>query len=493
MKVLIQCGDHFENQQRISTLAHLLKSGGHTPVVLMYNSHKGGLFKEIGVDVVYLDQYLKQYDGDSNAKNASSWLDVGVQYRDILDVEASRRPNIAWPKQIQSTLNNIYRHYYALMNILLGVQPDRIVIWNGQTGFVANCLRIISEKKYKVPTAFLERGLIKDSLFIDYRGVNGGSSLTFSKITPKELTQEDLGKVTQYFKVNYAMLNQCIILNKKNIKSVFFPLQVQRDTNILFYSPYTSMRQVFQEFSAHLNNDVKKTIRPHPEEDPKEVINIAQSEHTHISSKGGLDECISQADLIVTVNSTVGLEALVEGKPVVTLGDSIYSNAGITFNLNHLKSNVIKEIPYNYVLSYLHFLMSNNLLFGENAYNKQIVEKNLALSLIGGVDNSKHAKKPIMVDKVQLLLNFNPIDRLDLTYRKNSEEITLDWIKKCLAAKFEFNMLELVEKSEKFEQHKSIVKVVMISDVKKASFECECDFVLDIYGNVLKVRNEDYR
>jgi len=54
---------------------------------------------------------------------------------------------------------------------------------------------------------------------------------------------------------------------------------------------------------------------------------------------------ISAAEAIITVNSTVGFEALVRGKPVITLGPSFYRGKGITFDVDNFYDlpRVIKQ------------------------------------------------------------------------------------------------------------------------------------------------------
>lgn len=204
MNILIQCGDHYENQLRIKTLALILKENNCNPVILMYKKCYGGLFRELGINVVYLEDFINQYSNISGNLNKNDWLDINVKYQDILSIEGARRPDILWPGQLKKTYKDVYKTYHALMDIILNNKPEHIVIWNGQTGYVANCLRIISEKVYKVKTSFLERGLIKNSLFIDNKGVNGASSLSRDKINldAYNLTDKDICDVVDYFGVN---------------------------------------------------------------------------------------------------------------------------------------------------------------------------------------------------------------------------------------------------------------------------------------------------
>ena len=41
-----------------------------------------------------------------------------------------------------------------------------------------------------------------------------------------------------------------------------------------------------------------------------------------------MKEVLKKAELVITLNSTVGIEALLYGKPVLTLGDAFYNIKG---------------------------------------------------------------------------------------------------------------------------------------------------------------------
>ena len=45
-------------------------------------------------------------------------------------------------------------------------------------------------------------------------------------------------------------------------------------------------------------------------------------------------DVISRSELVITINSKSGFEAIIQGKQVVVLGDSFYSCAGLTRNMS---------------------------------------------------------------------------------------------------------------------------------------------------------------
>jgi CDP-glycerol glycerophosphotransferase (TagB/SpsB family) len=83
--------------------------------------------------------------------------------------------------------------------------------------------------------------------------------------------------------------------------------------------------------------DIKNTtliIKPHPEDKSRiEEIKSIIIEKSRIVSDINLYSLLTVSDIVITVNSTVGLEALTLYKPVVVLGQAIYGNKGFTYDL----------------------------------------------------------------------------------------------------------------------------------------------------------------
>lgn len=122
-----------------------------------------------------------------------------------------------------------------------------------------------------------------------------------------------------------------------------FPLQLEADTQIRFHSPFGSMapaiQMVIESFARHAPADTLLVISEHPLDtgvvDQKRVTQAA-AEKAGVSERIVYLECGSPIDLIqkarglVTVNSTVGIQALGFGVPVKVLGDAIYDMAQLS-------------------------------------------------------------------------------------------------------------------------------------------------------------------
>jgi capsule polysaccharide modification protein KpsS len=115
---------------------------------------------------------------------------------------------------------------------------------------------------------------------------------------------------------------------------IFFPLQTHTDSNVIInaylfpYSRYVNVVQkAFQLIAA--KTGIQLVIKEHP----FDVFRTAYPQHEHanilwihpaISSNAILHntQCVG----CVVVNSTVGLESLIFGKPVLCLGEAVYSH-----------------------------------------------------------------------------------------------------------------------------------------------------------------------
>ena len=129
--------------------------------------------------------------------------------------------------------------------------------------------------------------------------------------------------------------------NKKTPKSKFslpnkyllVPFQKDRDSQILDNSNWIkSMSQLFTvlvdalELSAR--DDLHLVFREHPSAKTKySALHKLAAKHPRVcfDQQSDLTEIITNAEAVVTINSTVGLEALLLDTKVITLGEAFYN------------------------------------------------------------------------------------------------------------------------------------------------------------------------
>lgn len=213
-----------------------------------------------------------------------------------------------------------------------------------------------------------ERGLFRpNTITVDFKGVNAlnciprkagfyrnitVSDKTLKSYQPNLLSQICtntkfflfllLNKVGQLSKLNtplanknYQLRNYLSLFVEQKFKSylnrqrtlpkkyIFIPLQVNSDTQILVHSEYQNMQnfitQVEESFYA-LDSDLQLVFKVHPMEKKDRYHFDLRS----IISENSTEELIKKSDLIVTINSTVGFEALQHHKRVMVIGEAFY-------------------------------------------------------------------------------------------------------------------------------------------------------------------------
>jgi hypothetical protein len=229
-------------------------------------------------------------------------------------------------------LLRFYHHHFTSSKF------DLLLVWNGIThSFQTAGVEIA--RNLNIPVVFLERGLIPGSIFYDFEGVNAESSIgknplwqqqghllthpqLFSKI--KELIIETGGGLV-------ADSGQTSRITLEDY--VFFPLQRDTDSNMLFNSPYVkNMFSILSSLNGWISQYQKKIpilIRPHPEDPRNHYTKHLVFDNLTIQSDGGLLETIEKSAQVMTVNSTVGFTSLILDKPVIALGKSVYNGRSL--------------------------------------------------------------------------------------------------------------------------------------------------------------------
>lgn len=121
-----------------------------------------------------------------------------------------------------------------------------------------------------------------------------------------------------------------------------FPLQLDADSQVRRYSPYSGMKEaiayVLTSFAHSAPEHTHCIIRNHPLDNG--LINYVDfiasfaaacgiSERVHFIEGGKARQMIARSAGVVVLNSTIGISALRQGKPVYCVGTSIYAMPGL--------------------------------------------------------------------------------------------------------------------------------------------------------------------
>jgi capsular polysaccharide export protein len=270
------------------------------------------------------------------------------------------------------------------------------LIWNGQqllglaVGYVCEELNI--------PVRFLEISNLPSKLFVDNRGVNARSSIANE---PALLDRLDLPAPAQHqawlseyeaykakpvpqaanaglrrltSKVNFLLKTLTMgvarrkpirvarhddirkqvgqRLSERDLRAsayLFLPLQVSGDTQIKLNSSVDNLEAIRIAHRMALEENLRLLVKMHPAEQDSaslaDVVALSQDLEFDIVENSTTD-LLRGAQKVVTINSTVGLEALLYGKPVVCLGRALYAAFDEARLLKYIHQFLIADIDY---------------------------------------------------------------------------------------------------------------------------------------------------
>ncbi|UUY05678.1 hypothetical protein LRS13_09210 [Svornostia abyssi] len=120
---------------------------------------------------------------------------------------------------------------------------------------------------------------------------------------------------------------------------VYFPLHVVEDYKIKKLLPHCyDQGAIIELVAASLPHGMTLVAKEHPlaiGRTPVSLLHRISRLHNArvVPADVNSHDLMTGADAIVTIGSTVGLEALLYGKPVLTLGDPFYAGAGVTIDV----------------------------------------------------------------------------------------------------------------------------------------------------------------
>lgn len=438
--VLIQCGDHFENQERILPLALDLRSRGLEVIPMMYGRELSSrIFEVHGFSPLYLNE-VKDSLGSVFQKLEPAVLE------DIVRVERQRSPSRYWPGRIAAEYSKVTQVYRTLEYLLNSFVPVLVGVWNGHTGHVANCLRVLTAQK-NMNRFFMERSVFEGALFVDTLGVNGDSSI--SRMTDLDMVSfERFSERVPSIKGVGDAVDWELPEVVRGKKIIFLPMQVQTDTNNILYSDHVKgMRrfvlaaiQAVEEMRAELKQDIVLVVRRHPEEVDVN-LNLPGNPFLYYLNSGPISEWCRASSAILTINSTVGLEGICVGAPVISVGRSIYSGKGITLDVDlvgisealrkvfleswspdgAIVKKYLESLYFTHTASEFNFPSVLSSVTGGGVFEG----KSSVYSAFSGNDSSK--------DEINIAVFARKIPVLNLTYRNTRQTLDRNFILKWVS------------------------------------------------------------
>jgi len=130
-------------------------------------------------------------------------------------------------------------------------------------------------------------------------------------------------------------------------KYIFFPLQVNSDTQIILNSKYSSMYEAIADVLPTLKKTGFKVIlKEHPfEVEPVNYSQFVDNENVFLVAKTDIDKLIENSEFVVNINSSVGFQAIAKYKKVLILGNSFYDNSPLSLKFHeNAKIDLLSQI-----------------------------------------------------------------------------------------------------------------------------------------------------
>ena len=251
----------------------------------------------------------------------------------------------------------------TLQRVIDEQQIGALFIWNGSGLIGATAVAIARERG--MPVLFAENGYFPDTMQLDALGVNQASSATqiarerryLGYVPPLPASREDASEASirrvKPSRWSRAWPELLRLLRPEAwawlqpVRApqlpeqlptplppyVFVPLQVSKDSQLLQYSPLigNDFGRLLDALSPALQAvapDHVVVFKPHTAEHRRVQRQyqawLQRWPNVIFATKPSSLSLIENARAVVTVNSTVGFEGLVLGKPVITLGENFY-------------------------------------------------------------------------------------------------------------------------------------------------------------------------
>ena len=276
-----------------------------------------------------------------------------------------------------------YFPYYCFLfisyrTILLEFPSKYVGLWNGYK--LRMSLFALAAKNLNRKILYFEGGFIPQTTRLDSCDVVICANLprnrdfyklknwhTYSNLVNLQISPRE--KIPNYKETK----NFFIDVNVLPDKYFLAPFQKEDDANLIVHSEYVKSMNTFCFWLNHALKELPLTtwivVKRHPSE--KKSFNFLQRKYKHsriIFSELDTDFLIANSYGVITINSTVGMEALLLEKPVYVLGNAPYCVDGLVIKCEHpnmLAKKIIDneyEIDTELLNNFLGYLIKDYLI-----------------------------------------------------------------------------------------------------------------------------------
>jgi capsular polysaccharide export protein len=217
--------------------------------------------------------------------------------------------------------------------------PNAIaLVWNGLKGRRAQFVAAARAAGHRV--LFAERTAIPNRIQIDWQGVNAAHSFVQTS-APLAQGGSNWRALKSQLRAPHPRdappANDTTDLDRPYI---FVPLQMPHDTQITHMGDWIASMDMLlttlKTAASALPENWRILLKPHPRAKPEMTRKYASlsGDKLQLTARTDTYRMIERAELVLTVNSSVGLEAFYFDKPVLVLGHAIYQRPGTATKIN---------------------------------------------------------------------------------------------------------------------------------------------------------------
>jgi hypothetical protein len=270
------------------------------------------------------------------------YCDLPGEFQELHDMVASiANKDFIWERfDPEQSTRKAFSWYVFWLTVIQSLGPAGVYIWSGHE-VIADALAQAA-RATGTDLFFLERGPYAKTFACDRIGINFASS--FVNNYDSSSSVKDSGRVERFAQIYYesgvsnwgqpdaikdkrAFRKHFGIPEEKIV--IFFPSQVDTDTNLKLYSPYfptvySAFKAVADELKRLHQNDVFLLGKKHPyQRTEEEQFRKAVNGIGMWTADANIFDCVRYADAVISINSSTAAEAALIGKPLLLLGQSI--------------------------------------------------------------------------------------------------------------------------------------------------------------------------
>ncbi|MCD8521830.1 MAG: hypothetical protein LRY66_18145 [Saccharospirillaceae bacterium] len=224
---------------------------------------------------------------------------------------------------------------------LAGSNATHLVLWNGLK--FRQRIVMAAARSLGIRVLVMENGLLPGMTTLDRRGVNFLNSVPrdpaffIARSGKSSLPSVSAGERPEDLPAHY----------------IFIPFQVNTDSQVVLFSPW--LNDMFALTDALLNAEKALgermpcvVLKTHPacDQDYGELAQqlSTQSQKIQLRLTGDTQAMIAHADAVATINSTVGIEAIIANINTLVLGQAFYNLPGLTLSAQN-QTELEQQLP----------------------------------------------------------------------------------------------------------------------------------------------------